>query len=729
MMNKNRNRLSERILNITLKIIYLLTGEDYLVVKKHGDHDGLCSYQMSRFSRTQSPSTVPPPHSVIHERNNDRKILELTNEIIQLLTGEEWEYIEEKKEPFKTIVMEDLQPLSSLDLAALPPLSLSLSARSPASYPTRRSVSHTEHSQPDHVVVKKSSDCVLEGSDSTLGTVPPPRSLLQMRNNEQKVLELTNKIIHLLTGEVWQYLDGHKESHSDVILENRQPVSSLDLSKAKTSSVTFQTPISSPSNLNKEDCISESNSADFSTIYNPCSGNCKRDISDSFVHRVKGNFTDIEMYTASDHTQTEDPSTHIKDESASREERNLTDPDIYTPTEHTQTGYPFSNIKEDPASSEEGNITNIYKQTEYPSDTVNEEQASYEIGNLTETAIYRPAEQTQTEYTATNVNEEPVLCRERNLADTDIYTRAGHIKTEYTLAYTTEDSALLEEEIITEQTQTQDKQMASTTFCIPHVITYTREKSFEDSDCENSPSKNPQIAICKTVHTGQKAFSCPECEKCFSSKSILESHQRVHTGEKPFSCSECEKSFCFKPHLVKHQKIHTGFKPYTCTVCGKHFAEKGSLSSHLRVHTGDKPYACTECGKLFQTQSNLSRHRHIHEGQKPYSCSECGKHFAHKSYLKQHFRMHIGGKPYLCTECGKGFQYQTNLIRHRRIHTGEKPYCCTECGRCFRQKAHLEIHQTQHTGNRPYSCSECLKCFTRKSHLLVHQKIHLQLKQ
>ncbi|KAM8923991.1 gastrula zinc finger protein XlCGF66.1-like [Pelodytes ibericus] len=108
-MNKGQNQMCERILNLTLEILYLLTGEDYIVVKK------------PRSCRTQSSSKEPPPHSLIHQRNNDQKILELTNKIIQLLTGEvpircedvtvyfsmeEWEYLEGHKDLYKDVMTE-----------------------------------------------------------------------------------------------------------------------------------------------------------------------------------------------------------------------------------------------------------------------------------------------------------------------------------------------------------------------------------------------------------------------------------------------------------------------------------------------------------------------------------------------------------------------------------------------------------------------------------------------
>ncbi|XP_075425324.1 gastrula zinc finger protein XlCGF66.1-like [Ascaphus truei] len=135
-MNKDKKQMSEMILDHTLEIIYLLTGEDYIVVKKHGedvtDSSSPCVPEI--FCRTQRPIMENPTNSLIHERNNDKKlmsekILEHANIIIHLLTGEvpikcddvavyfsmeEWEYLEGHKERYKDVMMEKHQNLSSL---------------------------------------------------------------------------------------------------------------------------------------------------------------------------------------------------------------------------------------------------------------------------------------------------------------------------------------------------------------------------------------------------------------------------------------------------------------------------------------------------------------------------------------------------------------------------------------------------------------------------------------
>ncbi|KAM4029931.1 gastrula zinc finger protein XlCGF66.1-like [Anomaloglossus baeobatrachus] len=119
--------MAERILHLTLEILFRLTGEDYTVVKKTSSER--CQAPVSEgWGRPLSPITGPPPHPPIHEDINDQKILELTYKMIELLTGEvpircqdvtvyfsmvEWEYLEGHKDLYKDVMMEDPQPLTS----------------------------------------------------------------------------------------------------------------------------------------------------------------------------------------------------------------------------------------------------------------------------------------------------------------------------------------------------------------------------------------------------------------------------------------------------------------------------------------------------------------------------------------------------------------------------------------------------------------------------------------
>ncbi|CAI9624561.1 unnamed protein product, partial [Staurois parvus] len=101
-MDEDQNHLMDRILHLTLEIIYLLTGERFPLLKSD-DHMTI---------------TVPPCDSLNPERHNMQKILEVTKMMMELLTGEvpircqdvtvyfsmeEWEYLEGHKDLYKDI--------------------------------------------------------------------------------------------------------------------------------------------------------------------------------------------------------------------------------------------------------------------------------------------------------------------------------------------------------------------------------------------------------------------------------------------------------------------------------------------------------------------------------------------------------------------------------------------------------------------------------------------------
>ncbi|KAM3940567.1 uncharacterized protein RB166_000529 [Leptodactylus fuscus] len=125
-MERIRNKMAESLLNLTLEIIYQLTGEDYTVVKKTSS--GHCQAPVYEgYGGFLSPFPRPPPHPLIQEIN-EQKILELTYKMLELLTGEvplrcqdvavyfsmeEWEYLEGHKDLYKEVMMEDHQPLTS----------------------------------------------------------------------------------------------------------------------------------------------------------------------------------------------------------------------------------------------------------------------------------------------------------------------------------------------------------------------------------------------------------------------------------------------------------------------------------------------------------------------------------------------------------------------------------------------------------------------------------------
>ncbi|XP_073435969.1 uncharacterized protein [Dendrobates tinctorius] len=131
-MEMDRDKMAERMLHLTLEILFRLTGEDYTVVKKTSSDR--CQDPVSEgWGRPLSPITGPSPHPLIHEDINDQKILDLIYKMIELLTGEvpircqdvavyfsmeEWGYLEGHRDLYKNIIMEVPQPLTSPDLSS-----------------------------------------------------------------------------------------------------------------------------------------------------------------------------------------------------------------------------------------------------------------------------------------------------------------------------------------------------------------------------------------------------------------------------------------------------------------------------------------------------------------------------------------------------------------------------------------------------------------------------------
>ncbi|XP_069610873.1 zinc finger protein 850-like [Ranitomeya imitator] len=527
-MDSDREKMVERILHLTLEILFRLTGEDYTVVKKtSSEHCQAPVFEES--GRALSPITGSPPHPLIHEDINDQKILELTYKMIELLTGEvpircqdvtvyfsmeEWEYLEGHKDLYKDIIMEVPQPLTS-------PV-LSSKRTTPERY---------------------------------------PRPLLPQVC---------------------------KQENPDVPQDHQGE----DLTHINTTETSVRS---------GERCKEELPTYDYS-------GGCSR--------RSEGQMT-CSIFKSDDLEITQD-SIEVK---------------IITP-----------------------DIPSSFHHKDFSSDPLKEFLSSDSLQTTKKNKSHKRG-----------INKQTAVKGKKTTSHS-----------EYGNSFPLETSFVKFQKIPTE------------------------EKRFCCSKCGKIFIRKSDFVRHERIHTGEKPYSCSECGKSFVWKSVLVSHQRIHTGQKPFSCSGCGKYFVEKSHLVRHQRTHTGEKSFSCSLCGKYFVEKSDLVRHQRTHTGEKSFSCSECGKCFVEKSVLVRHQRTHTGEKPFSCSECGKCFVQKSVLVAHRRTHTGEKPYSCSECGKNFVQKSNLLTHQRTHTGEKPFLCSECGKCFLRKSNLVRHQRTHTGKRNY---------------------------
>ncbi|XP_075698661.1 gastrula zinc finger protein XlCGF66.1-like [Rhinoderma darwinii] len=369
----------------------------------------------------------------------------------------------------------------------------------------------------DYTVVKKTfGECVTHSnnphrsgvSGKTQSTITePPR-------NEQKILGLTHKIIHLLTGE--EYLKENKEFYKDV-MENHQPLTSSDGSSKGNP------PERCPSPFYFQDCAKENHNVPLDHQFNK--GEDLINIKVEVIAAEEEEEEEEEMYIKGDHQCKEEeipvdicpdayyknsgrhnflsPSSEIKDTDITQDSPSEQPiPQNLTQGLHNSDVLPELWDHEDPPDTS-------------PIVAQNTDHRGYKTFQCFECGKSFAKKSVLVEHQRIHTGEKPFSCSDCGKCFTQRSNLAQHQRI------------------------------------------HRGENPFMCLECGKCFSKKSNLLRHQRIHRGEKPFSCSDCGKCFTSKSQLEVHQRIHTGEKPFTCMDCGKCFIQKSDLVRHQRVHS----------------------------------------------------------------------------------------------------------------------------------------------------------------------------
>ncbi|XP_069605817.1 oocyte zinc finger protein XlCOF22-like isoform X2 [Ranitomeya imitator] len=540
----DRDKMAERILHLTLEILFRLTGEDYTVVKKTSSD--CCQDPLSEgWERPLSPITGPPPHPLVYEDINDQKILELIYKMIELLTGEvpircqdvsvyfsmeEWEYLEGHRDLYKEVMMEVPQPLTSPDLSS------------------KRT---TPERCPRPLLPQ---DCKQEVKDEDLTHINTTETYV--RGDERCKEEIPT----------YDYPDDCTMRSEGQLTSSIFKSDDLEILQDTTevNAISLDIPSSIHSKDLSSDPMKQVPSSD-SLLTTKENQSHKRGIKKQTAPKANNSFSCSECGKCFDkksnfvtHHRTH---TGEKPFSCSECGKCFAHKSHFVIHQRTHTGVkPFSCSECGKCFACKSHFVNHQR-----THTGEKPFSCSECGKCFARKSHFVIHQ------RTHTGVKPFSCPDCGKC----FAHKSHF-------------------VIHQRTHTGVKPFscsecgkcfARKSHFVIHQRTHTGVKPFSCSECGKCFTQNSHLVTHERTHAGEKPYSCLECGKCFKWKINLESHQRTHTGEKPFSCSECGKCFSQKWYVVCHQRTHTGEKPFSCSDCGKCFNQKSYLVSHQRTHT------------------------------------------------------------------------------------------------------------------------------------------------
>ncbi|KAM4794613.1 uncharacterized protein WCC33_019337 [Rhinophrynus dorsalis] len=519
MMIKDKEQVTEKVLNLTLEIICLLTGEDCIIVKKRSEHvaQDVSPGVSEEFRRTQNHCIEPSPNPLTHSENNDQALHPPTVEVpvrcedvAVYLSMEEWEYLEEHKKHYEDMIKEKHQRSRS---GGCESLETEITKNESDSEPSGDHQDYQENSPHQDTSTDESSNSHMPESCHVPSDSP---DCTEEDNGISQDNRVENDRLGNPAGNVSEISPVHVEPGGEIILQQcKKEEIPTEMNTDETSIKNRPEGYLNPPY--SQDCTEEDNQIPPDYQIEPRVGilpqQCKEEEIPTEISTAPQFILNNVYYT-----QCDEGSNLVSDSSSSdilrnsvtvldtdlnlHKEFNLTD----SPTEHTRTQYPSAFIKKHTK-------TNILTFQECVS-----QKYKYSMYDR-------------------NVNNElyDVMSHQR--------TQNAEMKTPFKdQAYPTNYSL-----ISTDQTDQRP---------VTHQKIHTGDKQKYCFQCGKFLAKTTNFALHQRIHTGEKPYKCTQCGKSFTRNANLTLHQRIHTGEKPFQCMLCGKFFTYISNLYKHQRLH-----------------------------------------------------------------------------------------------------------------------------------------------------------------------------
>ncbi|XP_053571558.1 uncharacterized protein LOC128661312 [Bombina bombina] len=555
-MKKYKKQMAEQFLSHALGIIYLLTGEEYTIVKKN------------------------PPRNNINQLNAEMPVK--CDDIAVYFSMEEWKYVEGHKEIYKDVLIENHQTLRSFEIST--------------------------HENPDHHDDNLDTELLSEDEDDErlVKKGPQAKTLVDLCSGDMKVADQTDEVCvvsldEVLEKEICDHISTDHHDENQVTMSIKDMQDEVDVYQVESHSDSC-TENSFKTDENNRVAIEESNPT-LSLIENTTEDNFsfatqqhQENLSDKYSSEESceiRNFTSISRSFKSEEDSYcldeyvfnncyNAPSTsrtvNMKDPANCAVQVSSLEHDTYQDSKSIDKPYLCQLVKHTGTHSKKNKHVCM--------------QCGKDFSHLS----------SWVRHNRIHTGEKPYVCQQCGKGFSQKSDLVIHHRT-----HTGEKPYAC---------QKCGKSFSHSSSLVAHHRTHTRERPFICQHCGKGFFRSSNLHEHQTIHTGKNVYVCQKCGKGFSRRSNLVVHHRTHTGVKPFVCQVCNKGFCQMSNLISHNRTHTGEKPYVCQKCGKGFSRRFTLNEHYRTHIGENPYVCQKCGKGFSNSASLVAHHKTHKSEK-----------------------------------------------------------------------------------------------------------------